>query len=468
MIFETVEAEGLAHLSYIIGDSCSGQCAVIDPRRDCQIYVDLARKHSVRITHIFETHIHADFVSGGTALAARTAAKLHVGAAAGYGFSHVAMNDGDEVAVGGTTLRAIHTPGHTPEHICLLAIDDKGRPWGLFSGDTLFAGEVGRPDLLGEDEKRKLARQLYHSIHNKLLALDDGVVVYPAHGQGSPCGGSIGDRNVTSIGFERQNNPKLDAMPESDFVELVLAGLPPAPTYYPRMKKLNLAGAREIPILEPQALTAAEMHELSMQPDVLVVDAREIEAFGGAHIPGSLNIPLRDEFPVWSGWMLDPNKRIAIVSPDTARTAEIFDHLHRIGIDNVAGYLAEGIRQWFEAGYEIASTPQMGVHDLHDSDTAMQLLDVRTLAEFEEGHLPGAINVFTARIESELGDELDKRRPVTVYCGSGYRASVAAAVLERMGFNQVRTVPGSMMAWIAAGYETESSERSEIRVPIAH
>lgn len=458
MIFETVEAKGLAHLSYLVGDEAAGFAVVVDPKRDVQDYLDLAQKHGVRISHILETHIHADFVSGSLELQALTGAPIYVGKAEGYGFSHVALSDGDTLEVGSLKVQALHTPGHTPEHVSFLVSGGKGagKPWGLFSGDLLFAGEVGRPDLLGEEEKKRLARSLYHSLREKVLSLDDGVEVFPAHGEGSPCGGSIGDRKTTTVGYERENNPKLAEMTEEAFVELVLADLPPAPTYYPRMKRVNLQGPKVLGGLpNVAALSPKEVRELSETEDVQVVDAREIEAFGGGHVPGSLSVALRGEFPVWSGWMLDAEKRVVLVLPDESKLKEAQAHLFRIGVDRVEGYLRNGMKGWFEAGLDFAKVEQTSVFELSDSLGKVQVLDVRTDGEWDVGHVPSAVHVFVPRLEAELDGKLDRERPVAVYCGSGYRASIAASVLQRIGFKDVRNVPGSMKAWKAAGLPLE-------------
>lgn len=454
MIFETVEAKGLAHLSYFVGDEAAGVALVIDPKRDVQDYLDLAQKYGVRIVHILETHIHADFVSGSLELGAKTGALLHVGQADGYGFPHIALSDGDIIDLGNLTFKALHTPGHTPEHMSFLVSGGKGagKPWGLFSGDLLFAGEVGRPDLLGDEEKIRLARSLYRSLREKVLALEDGVEVFPAHGEGSPCGGSIGDRKTTTVGYERENNPKLAEMTEDDFVTLVLSDLPPAPTYYPRMKRVNLEGPRVLGgIPNVSALSPREVENLAKANEVQVVDAREIEAFGGGHVPGSLSIALRGEFPVWSGWMLDPNKPVVLVLPDEGKLTEIQAHLLRIGIDDVRGYLRNGMKGWFEAGLPFTKTPQMSVFELNASLGQVQILDVRTDAEWAGGHVPTAMHAFVPDLRKTLDGRLNKDEPLAVYCGSGYRASIAASVLERMGYKDVRNVPGSVKAWKAAG-----------------
>ena len=464
MILETVEAEGLAHLSYVLGDDSAGVCAVIDPRRDVEVYLDLARRSHARITHILETHIHADFVSGSRELAAQTGAPVYVGAADGYGFDHRPLKEGDTLEVGALCLRVIHTPGHTPEHVCYLVSGGKGspEPWGLFTGDTLFAGEVGRPDLLGGGTEERLARQLYHTLHEKLLPLGDEVEIYPAHGQGSPCGGSIGDRNTSTVGYERQNNPKLQARSEDEFVAQVLDSLPPAPFYYPRMKKVNAAGPRVLGCLpHVQPLDAKRFQEAMRAPNALVVDTREIEAFGGAHLPGALNIPLRDEFPIWAGWMLRPEQRLLLVLAREEDLDRVQRDLVRVGLEEIGGYLRQGLRGWTEAGLPFARILQMSVHELKErvveGRDGLQVLDVRRDDEWEQGYIPTAKHVYAPYLPDHL-DGLDREKPVVTYCGSGYRASIAASLLQQHGFQEVYNVPGSIKAWKAAGYPLESGD----------
>ena len=458
MFLETVESEGLAHLSYVLGDQSVGVCAVIDPRRDVSTYLDIARENNARISHIFETHIHADFVSGSRELAAQTGAPIYAGAADDYGFEHKPLHEGSTLQIGSLCLQVLHTPGHTPEHVCYLVSGGKGaqEPWAVFTGDTLFAGEVGRPDLLGGGMEDRLARQLYHTLQGKLFRLGDEVEIYPAHGQGSPCGGSIGDRNTSTIGYERLHNPKLQALNEDEFVQQVLVSLPPAPRYYPRMKQMNAAGPPALGCLPNLApLDSAHFREEMQKLDAVVVDTREIEAFGGAHIAGALNIALRDEFPIWAGWMLEPEQKILLVLMDEADLDMAQRHLLRVGYDNVAGYLRQGMRGWIEAGLPFKTLPQMSVHELKarvmDEQGDLQVLDVRREDEWEQGYISTARHVFVADLAGQM-NEFDREKPLAVYCGSGYRASIAASLLQRNGFRQVYNVPGSMKAWHAAGY----------------
>lgn len=464
MILEAIKSEGLAHYSYMVGDDSAGVAVVIDPRRDIDVYLDLAQKHSVRIVDILETHIHADFVSGSCELAAQTGATIHVGAEGEYGFDHHALQDGDEIEVGQYTLQAIHTPGHTPEHICYLIRGGTAaeKPWGLFSGDTLFAGEVGRPDLLGKGSEEKLARQLFHSLHDKILSLPGDIILYPGHGEGSPCGASIGSRATSTIGYEKRNNPLLQVDDEAEFVQKVMDSLSPAPEYYPRMKKINAAGPEilgdlpRVPALTADAFESARANKTSV-----VVDAREIEAYGGAHIENAINIALRSSFPIWAGRILQPKDSLLLLLPEDSRLEEAVRHLIRVGLDNIGGYLRQGMRSWFEAGKPIRHTYQMSIQELKTHVSAekdsLQIVDVRDDGEWQEDRIPKAIHIFVPDLPEEA-DRLDREKPVAVYCGSGYRASIAASLLERQGFKEVSNIPGSITAWKQAGYPLETGE----------
>lgn len=461
MILETIESEGLAHLSYVIGDDTAGVCAVIDPRRDIEVYLQLAQRHEAAITHVLETHVHADFVSGARELAVATGAAIYVSAAGEYSFTTQTLDEGDVVELGAIRLHVLRTPGHTPEHICFLVSGGKGasEPWGLFTGDTLFAGDVGRPDLLGEGTEEPLARQLYRTLRERVLPLGDELQMFPAHSQGSPCGGNIGARKSTTIGYERRRSPRLQAASEDDFVRAVLGSLPPAPTYYPRLKRLNAAGP---PVLESrpyiQPMDPDEARKRASAGDAIVVDTREIEAFGGAHVPGAINLPLRAQFPIWAGWMLKPEQPILLVLSDPEDLSRVQRHLVRIGLDNMAGYVRHGMNGWIEAGLPFDRTHQMSVHELKArtgrSGNGLQLLDVRRDDEWENGHIPGARHVFAPYLTDHLA-ALDPHKPTATYCGTGYRASIAASVLQRLGFQEVYTVPGSMNAWKGAGYPLE-------------
>jgi hydroxyacylglutathione hydrolase len=457
VVFETVRTDGLAHLSYLIGDRSSGRATVIDPRRDVDIYLKLAAKHHLTITHAVETHIHADFVSGSRELAARTgSAKVYVSVEGGarYGFDHEPLRDRSRLELGSVTLTAMHTPGHTPEHLAYLATK-KGEPWGFFSGDFLFAASVGRPDLLGADQTPGLARALFRSLRNTLATLPDALPLYPSHGAGSPCGANIADRQST-IGHERRHNPALQFTDEAPFIDWVLRTAPPMPRYYPRMKRINamgpevLNGLPAVEWLEP----AAFRHRLAAG-EVQLIDNRQMLAFGGGHINGAWNIGPRPELSLWAGWMLDEALPIALVLPNEEDLPEVLRQFLRVGFTNFAGCLKGGMEAWVNAGLPVEKLAQLPVKELNKRlpPRDFQLLDVRTPLEWDEGYLPGARYQFLGELSQKLRD-LESDKPVVVYCASGYRSSLAASILQAGGFTAATNVPGGYQAWTAAGLST--------------
>ena len=402
MVLETVFTEGLAHLSYLIGDKRTGCAAVIDPRRDVEVYVDLARRHKLAITHVLETHIHADFVSGSRELADRTgSAKILVSAEGGarYGFPHQELRDGDRIDLGRVILMARHTPGHTPEHLSYLAAEGNrpDTPFAVFSGDCLFADSVGRPDLLGEDKSVGLAKELFRSVREFYLKLPDDVRVHPAHGAGSPCGANISDRLVTTIGYERRFNPALQIEDEAKFVEYVLSTAPPEPRYYPRMKEINARGPEVLgrlptaPALPPKAFQRAVEKD-----DVHLVDNRQMLAFGGGHIAGALNIGPRAELSIWAGWMLDPDKPIFLVLPKDGDLPEVLRQFLRVGYTRFGGYLLGGMEEWVNAGLPLVTLPQLTVQELKALPAPGRVTDTRRAHAFGVGGRPrpgGAVHL---------------------------------------------------------------------------
>ncbi|KAA0686250.1 MULTISPECIES: MBL fold metallo-hydrolase [Azospirillum] len=463
LILDRIEAEGLAQLSYLIGDDAAGVAAVIDPRRDVDVYLETARRRGVRIVHIVETHIHADFVSGACELAARTGATIHGGRSEDYRFDLHQLSEGAEIGLGSVRLRALHTPGHTPEHMSLLAFDAKQGedPFAVFTGDTLFNLDVGRPDLLGDGTEQRLAKQLYRSLFEALVPLGDRVEVYPGHGAGSSCGRAIGDRNQSTIGNERTYSEALRPRSEDEFVRWMLSGMPEPPRHYARLKNVNAAGPPlrgGLPVVPP--LPPEEFRERASKPDTLVLDTRSILAFGGGHVPGALNIVLRPEFPTWVGWMVDPDRELLLIVESERDLALVVEHLYRLGYDTIGGHLLDGMSSWQNAGFELAHVGQWTVQDLdrHRQDGDLIVLDVRTDEEWAEGHVPGARHIYVPHLAEHL-NELDRDKEVATYCGTGYRASIAASLLKRRGFREVINVPGSWTAWKAANLPVESPKR---------
>ncbi|MBV9009168.1 MAG: MBL fold metallo-hydrolase [Verrucomicrobia bacterium] len=460
LVFETIQTEGLAELSYLIGDDEEGTAAVFDPRADVDIYIEYARKKNVAITHIFETHIHADLVSGARELCSRVeSARIYVSHEGGatYGFSNESVHDGDKFTFGSVIITARHTPGHTPEHMSYLLTDAEHPevPWGVLSGDSLFVNSAGRPDLLGEKETTKLAAQQFRTLRDFYMQLPDSVIIYPAHGSGSPCGAEIGDRLSSSIGYERPLNPFLQFKDVQSFTHFAVSTAPPIPKYYPVMKKVNaegpqlLGGLPRVAGLPPKAFKDA----IDAQESVLV-DTRSMLAFGSAHIPGALNIGGTPMLSIWAGSLLDPEQAILLVLEQDDEVDEVVRLFIRTGFTKFAGYLVGGMKAWGNAGYPLAQVPQMSVHELRKPAPELQVLDVRSAREWKGGHVPGARHIFLGELTRRAG-ELDKLRPVAVYCATGYRASIAASILKHDGFSQVNNVPGSWHAWKKAGYPVE-------------
>ena len=462
LVFKTIQTEGIAELSYLIGDDDEGVAAVFDPRPDCDVYVDMARKAGLAITHIFETHIHADLVSGSRELCARVeSAKIFASNEGGaeYGFEHEEVNDGDRFTFGELLVIARHTPGHTPEHMSYL-LADADHPddaWGILTGDSLFVSSAGRPDLLGEKHTKQLAEQQFRTLRDFYLKMPDHVMIYPNHGAGSPCGADIGDRLTSTIGYERRFNTFLQFDEVQKFTEYALATAPPVPKYYPVMKKVNAQGPQvlgnlpRVPGLPPKAFKKA----IEKRSGVLV-DVRTMLAFGGGHIPGALNIGGSPILSIWAGWMLDPDEPILLVLESENDLEEIVRLFIRTGYTKFAGYLVGGMKAWDAAGFPLAEVGQMSVHELNKRARELQIVDVRSPREWKNGHVPGVRHIFLPELRKRIG-ELDRSRPTAVYCGSGYRASIATSIMKPAGFEKLWNVPGSWEAWKKARLPVEGA-----------
>lgn len=459
LIFETFEAGGIAHYSYFIGDALNGTAVIIDPKRDIDDYIALADKHRLKITHALDTHIHADFVTGTRELAQRVGAMscASVEGGARYGFPVKPLRDGDVIETGNIRLKALHTPGHTPEHVAFLA-STRANPdefWALFTGDFLFNGSVGRPDLMGVENTGELAHKLWESLQQSLQHLPDALPIYPAHGPGSPCGaGIVAADGTPTLGLQRESNPALQFENEDEFIADLLYSQPPVPYYWPGMKVINAEGPEVLGSLpEPQALAPAEFKTAIQAKDVQVLDTRNMLGFGGGHIPGALNIGYSPSVSMWGGWLLDPERPVALIRPSEGTAREVARWLVRIGVTRFSGQLEGGMDAWTKHAGEFSTIPQLSVHELNQrtGDKDLQILDVRSPSEWDHGHVPNARYIFLPEIPKRVA-ELDRSKQVVVYCGTGYRASIAASLLKREGFD-VQSVPGSFEGWLSAGYD---------------
>jgi hydroxyacylglutathione hydrolase len=448
MYFEQFYLGCLAHASYILASQ--GEAVVVDPQRDVDVYLKAAEEHGATIRHIFETHLHADFVSGHKELAARTGAKIYMGARAGAKFLHVDVQDGFELQVGEALLKVLDTPGHTPESICLL-ITDGGKspdPWAVLTGDTLFLGDVGRPDLSKTHTPPELAGLLYDSLHHKLLTLRDDVLVYPAHGAGSLCGRNMRAEKSSTIGTERLTNYALQINSREEFVRQLTTNLPTRPDYFLQDAEINREGAptlADLPELPP--ISAAELKSM-LDEGLITLDVRPGDQFAHEHVPGSINIALSGQFATWAGTVLGLSARPVLIADSPEQLSEARLRLARVGIEDARGYLNGGVAAWKQAGFEPAELPQITVQTLHDRGQThgSQVLDVRREAEWHAGHIAGAtwwpldhFKVSPPEIEHNL--------PIAVHCKSGYRSMIACSLLRRAGFRNVTNVVGGFDAW---------------------
>lgn len=459
MYFKQFYLGCLAHASYLIGSE--GEAVVVDPQRDVDEYLAEADAQGLQIKYVIETHLHADFVSGHQEVAARTGAQIIFSKKAGAEFEHRAVSDGEEIKLGSVTLHFIETPGHTPEGICVLVTDSEApdQPAKLLTGDTLFIGDVGRPDLAGGKgyTPQMMAEMMYDSLHGKLMKLPDTTEVYPAHGAGSLCGRNMSKETSSTIGEQRKFNYALKPMSKDEFVRMMTADLPEAPSYFPRDAEINRSGARELSELHPpQALTPQQVFELR---DHILLDVRSAADFGAAHVPGSLNIGLGGQFAMWAGSLIPLNAAIVVIADTNAQVDESVVRLARVGIENVKGYLEGGVQSWRDAGLPIAAIEQVSVAQLKEqiANDDLQIVDVRRPSEYVSGHVPRALNAPLASLDKSLGPlPLKKDKRTAVICAGGYRSSAAASLLQQQGFSNLLNVSGGTGAWINAGYPVEA------------
>ncbi len=471
MFFRQIYDEGLAQASYVIGDESTGEALVVDPRRDIDVYTALAASHDLRIAAVTETHIHADYLSGGRELAAAVGVPLHV---SGHGDTKLGylteqegvrinlVRDGDVIRIGTLRARVRHTPGHTPEHLCFEIFDgdQKTQPMMLLSGDFIFVGDLGRPDLLEEalgavGTARASAHVMFASLRSTLAALPDFVQIWPAHGAGSACGKALGAVPTTTLGYERRFSwwsAYVESGNEGGFVDALLDGQPDAPTYFARMKRLNRGYSRLLgPLPDPPRLTPAVL-KAALASGATLIDTRPRDEFSKLHVEGAISVPDQPSFSSRAGWFVSPDHPIVLLArPERVET--LVRGLVRVGLDNIAGYIVD------VKSADLPTTSLLGV-ELNEaqrrwsSDEAL-VLDVRQLGEFAEAHVPGSTHISSGRLRSKIAD-VPKNKPLLVMCARGDRSVSAASVLSALGFKNIATIPEGFTEWCARGLPTES------------
>jgi len=454
MLIKHFFVEKIAHSSYLVAGKRT--CAIVDPERNVDVYINAARDLDMRITHVIETHLHADFISGHLDLEDRTDATIYAPRSAKCAFDHVPVSEGDSIEIEDVRLDVLETPGHTPEHVSYILTDTARaeKPVCVLTGDTLFVGDVGRPDLF-PGKAEKLAEKLYGSLHEKLLKLPDYCEVLPAHGAGSLCGRSMGAKWRSTIGYERRFNPALRIRSREKFVQSLTSHMPPAPDHFARCSGVNAAGPNLVRrSKEPEGLEPPEFIERTRARGAVVVDVRSYDAYGGQHVPNSLSLPLAGNFATFAGWVIPENARMFIVAEDNDQVDSAIRWLRRVGLDRVVGYLDGGTSAWVRQGYPTAHIEQLSPEEVNaaaSGGSTITLVDVRAASEFEASHIEGAINIPAPDLRSRH-HELDSSYPVLLMCSSGQRSSLAASILERNGFEDLRNAAGGYTGYAAAGY----------------
>ncbi len=469
MLLKRFYDDGLAQASYLIGCAKTGEAIVIDANRDIAPYLDAAAAEKLRITHITETHIHADYVSGSRELARASGGRLYLSAEGGkdwqYRFAEddgaVLVRDGDVITVGNIRLEVMHTPGHTPEHLSFLVTDTAGatEPMGILSGDFVFVGDVGRPDLLEKAAKvantmEAGAKQLFRSL-DRFRALPDYIQVWPGHGAGSACGKALGAVPTSTVGYEKRFNWGVATTVESDFVAMVLAGQPEPPLYFAEMKRINRDGPRVLGGFPKPARGDRATLARAFGQGVVVIDTRAAAAYATAHVPGTLNVPMSKTFSTWAGWLVRYDLDIHLIADDEATVTRAVRELAMIGLDRVTTWYASAIvEEWRAAGGPVgtiakttvsALAPQLTQHDV-------TVIDVRNRSEWEAGHLPGAVHIPIGYLAERLA-EIPRDKPIVVQCQSGARSAIATSVLQRLGVTHATDLVGGYAAWQSAGFE---------------
>ena len=444
--------KGLGNSAYLIGSHDTKKGILIDPLRDVDQYIHAASERGIQLTHVLDTHLHADFVSGNREIAHQTGAVIGASAEAELGFDHTPLTEESVIDMGAFQIRVMQTPGHSPEHVSFLLVEPESKtPLALFSGGALIVGGAARTDLLTPELTYPLASQLYHTIHEKLLKLPDSVDVFPTHGAGSFCIAPASKERTTTIGRERTSNPLALARSEEEFVQRALDGLPSYPTYYKYLRGINQRGSKVlggVPVLTP--LSSSEVRAL-MEEGVVVLDVRHGDAFGAGHIPNSFGIRVDAPLTTWAGWLIPFGSRIVLVAESTEQTVAATRQLIRIGFDDLVGRLEGGINAWARE-YPVETIPNMDVRELHERLDEVMLIDVRQRSEWDAGHIPGASHFEGGRVAwEELPFPHD--RPLAIQCSSGNRSMSVSSVLHRRGYRNVFQVEGGIKQWEKNGFE---------------
>ena len=455
MLIQQIFTEKIAHSSYILaGDKT---CAIIDPRRDIDIYINITRELGIKITHILETHLHADFISGHIDLSKRTGAPIYAPEKAKCDFKHVLLSEGDSIEIEDIKLDIVETPGHTPEHISYIVTDTtRGKePVAVFCGDTMFVGDVGRPDLF-PGRAEELASKLYDTLHEKLLKLPEFCEIYPAHGAGSLCGRAMASKRSSTMGYEKKFNYALLIDDRPEFIESLTNNMPSAPDHFSRCTEINRIGPELLKKLKiPEALNNGEFK--SKMENALVLDVRSFESFGGQHIPNSYNIDINSNFPTYAGWLIPPEKNIILVSDNYTQAFDACQQLHRVGLDKIQGYLEEGMYGWVTEGFNAKHVPQISAPELNERihrGEKMIIVDVRERSEYDDFHIEGAVNIPVHELR-ERYTELNPEDETVLICGSGQRSGMGCSLLLRHGFENVMNAAGGMTGYAAAGFGKE-------------
>lgn len=469
MFFKHIYETGLAQASYLVGCQATGEAIVIDPKRDIDTYLEIAEQEKLKITHIAETHIHADFLSGSRELAKATGAEIYLSNEGGndwqYQFPHIGLKDKDTFKVGNLLFEVMHSPGHTPEHISFILTDtaSSNHPVMIFTGDFVFVGDVGRPDLLekaaGIKGTQEIgAHQMFNSL-KKFKELPDYIQVWPGHGAGSACGKALGAVPSSTVGYEKLTNWALSIEDENQFVRILLDGQPEPPKYFAMMKKLNKVGPKILGSIPHPGRFSLQQFENAVKENVTIIDTRDKLSFAGGHFPGSINIQDNSSFSTWAGWMLEYDKPFLLVARDS-RIEALTRALIRIGLDNIVGYVND-MDKIANAGYQIETINQITVQQLKDRNENFLFLDVRGLAEYNAGHIEDALNIHAGYLKDNI-DKLPKDRKIVVHCAGGDRSAIAASFLKRYGYDNIYNLTCGMNGWKQAGLLVVSETADEV------